>query len=251
MATIRNLQVDGDFHYYQDSYLYQENMVHLRGDTYYYSDYGQVKIEFLEDLFEIPEIVKKRKLIQFLREYHSYTDFSWTKFREDVVKEIFCNYSMKTMKDFVNDLECFGIEITPKFDRFVSRGYSQGDSVEVFIPYKLQELYGVDSEQFEKETLPDLYTYIDHICWDSEVSGTFNISFEYDIVREGFGDTLTLKFDEEFEYPEWANDCWKLDINVEAVINYINRKTYNNLDAESLALIEKDLKSFDYTDIKY
>ena len=136
------------------------------------------------------------------------------------------------------------------FYRHVSRGYCQGVSFEIFIPEKLKELWGCDDETFEKG-LPNLEKELDHYCWDSEVSGTFNISFEYEIVRKTMGDSLTLKFDEEFEYPEWSKDCWELDIDIERVISYINKKTYNNLTAESLEKIREQLGYFDYNDIKY
>ena len=66
---MKNLQITTDFSYSQDNYYCQENIKHLRGDTYIYVDWGNVAMpESLEDLFEIlPQNNKKRKLIQFLQ----------------------------------------------------------------------------------------------------------------------------------------------------------------------------------------
>ena len=51
---MKNLQINTDFGYSQDNYYCQENIKHLRGDTYIYVDWGNVAMpESLEDLFEI------------------------------------------------------------------------------------------------------------------------------------------------------------------------------------------------------
>ena len=119
---MKNLQIETNFGYSDDNYCFQENIKHLRKDTYIYVDWGNVAMpESLEDLFEIlPQNNKKRKLIQFLREYSncypSYEDF--TSF-ENVVCHIFNEYSLLDIKDFVRNLDNFGIEVTPKFDRYI------------------------------------------------------------------------------------------------------------------------------------
>ena len=102
---MKNLQINTDFGYSQDNYCCQENIKHLRGDTYIYIDWGNVAMpESLEDLFEIlPQNNKKRKLIQFLKDGYynpNYEDF--TSF-ENVVCHIFDEYSIKTMKYFVRN----------------------------------------------------------------------------------------------------------------------------------------------------
>ena len=88
---MKNLQITSNFEYSDDNYYCQENIKHLRGDTYIYVDWGNVTMpESLEDLFEIlPQNNKKRKLIQFLKDGYytpNYVDF--TSF-ESVVKSIF------------------------------------------------------------------------------------------------------------------------------------------------------------------
>ena len=246
---MQKLQVNGDFHYEVENYSFDECFTHLRGDTYIYTSWKNIKApDTLEELFEIPESVKKRKLIQFLREYHLYTEFSWTKYREDVVSEVFNNYSIKTIEDFVQDLESFGIELTPKFERYVSRGYCQGDCIEVFIPHTLATAYGCEvSELLNKGMMKD----IDNICWDSQISGTFNISFEYEIVRETFGDKVMMKYDVDFEYYEFSNDAYDFSLNIDSVIRSVNFFTHNSLSIEDLQEIRKSLEAFDYSDVKY
>ena len=181
---MENLNVETNLCYFNDSYMFDENFERLRGDTYVYIDFGNIKMpESLEDLYEISTTNKKRKLIQFIREYSNYTpDYYKYDCTENVIAEIFEMYSINSIKDFIYDLEKFGIEFERKFDRYVSKGYSQGDAYEIFIPYQLAEVWGCTMEEFEKQ-LPDLHKMIDHYCWDSEISGQINISFSYEVKR--------------------------------------------------------------------
>lgn len=249
---MKNLQINTNFGYSDDNYCYQENIKHLRKDTYIYVDWGNVAMpESLEDLFEIlPQNNKKRKLIQFLREYSnyypSYEDF--TSF-ENVVCHIFNEYSIETMKDFVNNLTDFGIEITPKFDRYISRGYSQGDACEIFVPHSLRKVWGLadDAEVLTK----DLQKQIDHYLWDAEIYGTLDVSFEYEVKRETFGDSVIMKFAEEFDYCEWSNDAFEFDLDVDNILKCINRITNNVLSGDEILEIRKSLESLDQSDVKY
>ena len=249
---MKKLQINTNFGYSDDNYCCQENIKHLRRDTYIYVDWGNVAMpESLEDLFEIlPQNNKKRKLIQFLREYSnyylSYEDF--TSF-ENVVGHIFNEYSLLDMKDFVNNLTDFGIEVTPKFDRYVSRGYSQGDAAEIFVPHSLREVRGL-AEVAEVLT-KDLQKEIDHYLWDSEIYGTLDISFEYEVKRETFGDSVIIKFAEEFEYGEWSNDAFEFDLDIDNILKCINRVTNNVLNEDEMLEIRKSLESLDQSDIKY
>ena len=248
---MKNLQITANFGYSPDNYCYQESIKHLRGDTYIYIDWGNVAMpESLEDLFEIlPQNNKKRKLIQFLKDGYytpSYEDF--TSF-ENVVESIFNEYSIETMKDFVRNLIEFGIEVTPKFDRYVSRGYSQGDAAEIFVPHSLREFWGLadNAEILTK----DLQKDIDHYLWDSEIYGTLDISFEYEVKRETFGDSIIIKFDEEFDYCEWSNDAFEFDLDVDSIINRIFIKTHFQLSETETQVLRKSLESLDQSDVKY
>ena len=248
---MKNLQINTDFSYSQDNYCCQENIEHLRKDTYIYLDWGNVAMpESLEDLFEIlPQNNKKRKLIQFLKDGYynpNYEDF--TSF-ENVVCHIFNEYSIETMKDFVDNLTDFGIEVTPKFDRYVSRGYSQGDACEIFVPHSLREFWGLadNAEILTK----DLQKDIDHYLWDSEIYGTLGISFEYEVRRETFGDSVVMDFDEEFGYGEWSNDAFEFDLDVDSIINRIFIKTHFQLSETETQVLRKSLESLDQSDVKY
>ena len=249
---MKNLQINTDFGYSQDNYCYQENIKHLRKDTYIYVDWGNVAMpESLEDLFEIlPQNNKKRKLIQFLREYFryypSYEDF--TSF-ENVVCHIFNEYSLSDMKDFVRNLADFGIEVTPKFDRYVSRGYCQGDACEIFVPHSLRKVWGLDDN--DEVLTKDLQKRINHYVWDSKIYGTFNISFEYEVKRETFRDSVIMNFEEEFEYEEWGNDAFDFDLDIEGIIKCINRLTNNALNENEILQIRENLESLDQSDVKY
>ena len=252
---MKNLQITTDFSYSYDNYNCEENIKHLRKDTYIYVDWGNVAMpESLEDLFEIlPQNNKKRKLIQFLKDSYdesyynpNYEDF--TSF-ENVVAYIFGDYSIETMKDFVNNLADFGIEVTPKFDRYISRGYSQGDAYEIFVPHSLREVWGLadDAEVLTK----DLQKQIDHYLWDSEIYGTLDISFEYEVKRETFGDSVIMKFEEEFDYSEWGSDAFEFDLDVDNILKCINRVTNNVLSGDEILEIRKSLESLDQSDVKY
>ena len=248
---MKNLQINTDFGYSQDNYCFQENIKHLRGDTYIYVDWGNVAMpESLEDLFEIlPQNNKKRKLIQFLKDGYynpNYEDF--TSF-ENVVCHIFNEYSLSDIKDFVNNLTDFGIEVTPKFDRYISRGYSQGDAAEIFVPHSLRKVWGLDDNA--EVLTKDLQKRINHYVWDSKIYGTFNISFEYEVKRETFRDSVIMNFEEEFEYEEWGNDAFDFDLDVGNILKYINRVTNNVLSEDEILEIRKSLESLDQSDVKY
>lgn len=246
---MKNLQINTDFNYSQDNYCCQENIKHLRGNTYSYVDWGNVAMpESLEDLFEIlPQNNKKRKLIQFLKDGYYYPNYEDFKTFEDVVGHIFNEYSIETMKDFVYNLLEFGIEVTPKFDHYISRGYN--DAAEILVPYSLRKVWGLDdnAEVLDK----DLQKQINHYLWDSEICGTFNISFEYEVRRETFGDSIIMKFDEEFEYGEWGNDTFEFDLDIEGIIKCINRLTNNALNENEILQIRENLESLDQSDVKY
>lgn len=249
---MKNLRVETNLFYYQDDYICKENIKHLRGDTYYYADWGNLAITDLSDLYEISTTNKKRKLIQFLKQVHYYDagEFGWAKHIEDVISEIMNTYSIETIKDFIYDLEKFGIEVTRKFERYVSRGHSQGDAYEIFIPHQLMGVWGCNEEGFEKQ-LPSLKQDIDNMCWNSEISGQITVQFKYEIKRETFGDTASLEFYDEFEYQEFANDTYKVKLDIERILNYINKQTHQSLSNDDLELIRKELKSIDYNDVKY
>ena len=247
---MKNLQINTNFGYSQDNYYCQENIKHLRKDTYIYVDWGNVAMpESLEDLFEIlPQNNKKRKLIQFLKDGYytpSYEDF--TSF-ENVACHIFNEYSIETMKDFVRNLTDFGIEVTPKFDHYISRGYSQGDACEIFVPHSLRKVWGLDDDA--EVLTKDLQKQIDHYLWDLEIYGTIDISFEYEVKRETFGDSVIMKFAEEFEYEEWGNDTFEFDLDIEGIIKCVNRLTNNALNENEILQIRKHLESFDQSDVK-
>lgn len=248
---MKNLQITSNFGYSQDNYCFHENIRHLRKDTYIYVDWGNVAMpESLEDLFEIlPQNNKKRKLIQFLKEYSNYLNYEdFTSF-EKVVTYIFNEYSIETMKDFVRNLADFGIEVTPKFDHYISRGYSQGDACEIFVPHSIRKVWGLadDAEVLTK----DLQKQIDHYLWDSEIYGTIDISFEYEVKRETFGDSIIMKFDEEFDYGEWSNDAFEFDLGIDNILKCINSVTYNVLNEDEILEIRKSLESLDQSDVEY
>ena len=248
---MKNLQITANFGYSDDNYCCQENIKHLRKDTYVYVDWGNIaEPESLEDLFEIlPQNNKKRKLIQFLKDGYYYPNYEDFKTFEDVVGYIFNEYSIETMKDFVNNLAEFGIEVTPKFDIYISRGYSQGDACEIFVPHSLRKVWGLDDNADVLDKA--LQKQINHYIWDSEIYGTFNISFEYEVRRETFGDSIIMKFDEEFEYGEWGNDTFEFDLDIEGVIKCINRLTNNALNENEILQIRENLESLDQSDVKY
>ena len=249
---MKNLQINTNFGYSQDNYYCQENIKHLRKDTYIYVDWGNVAMpESLEDLFEIlPQNNKKRKLIQSIKEYSHYNP-TYSNFDciENVIYDIFDMYNLDEIKDFVDNLTDFGIEVTPKFDRYISRGYSQGDACEIFVPHSLKEVWGLtdDAEVLTR----DLQKQINHYLWDSEIYGTIDISFEYEVKRETFGDSVIMNFDEEFDYSEWNNDTFEFDLDIDNILKCINRVTNNVLSEDEILEIRKSLESLDQSDVKY
>ena len=81
----------------------------------------------------------------------------------------------------------------------------------------------VESSMLATEVLTkDLQKQIDHYLWDSEIYGVLDISFEYEVKRETFGDSVIMKFAEEFEYGEWSNDAFEFDLDVDNILKCIN-----------------------------
>ncbi len=81
--------------------------------------------------------------------------------------------------------------------------------------------------------------------------GTFNISFEYEVKRETFGDSVTMEFGEEFEYNEWCTDTYDFGLDIECIIKCVYRIAYEALSQEDLQKIRERLEALDYTDVKY
>ncbi len=169
---MKHLQLDHDFIYYQDSWGFDESFTRLRGDTLIYTAFGSIEAPTtLEELYEIPTTNKKRKLIQFIREYSNYyPNYAEFDCIENVICEIFNMYDIKTIKDFVQDLASFGIDVERKFERYVTRGYSQGDSLEIFIPHTLAKEFGIEVSELLDE---GMMKQIDNLCWRSEIGGDF------------------------------------------------------------------------------
>ena len=140
------------------------------------------------------------------------------------------------------------IKGTPKFDRYVSRGYSQGDAAEILVSHSLREFWGLadNAEILTK----DLQKDIDHYLWDSEIYGTLDISFEYEVRRETFGDSVIMKFAEEFEYGGWGNDAFEFGLDVDSIINRIFIKTHFQLSETETQVLRKSLESLDQSDVK-
>ena len=87
--------------------------------------------------------------------------------------------------------------------------------------------------------------------WDAEIYGTIDISFEYEVKRETFGDSIIMQFAEEFEYAEWSNDTFEFDLDVDNILKCINSVTYNVLNEDEILEIRKSLESLDQSDVEY
>ena len=127
--------------------------------------------------------------------------------------------------------------------------YSQGDACEILVPHSLRKVWGLadDVEVLTK----DLQKEIDNYLWDAEIYGTLDISFEYEVRRETFGDSIIMKFAEEFEYGEWSNDAFEFDLDVDNILKCINRVTNNALNEDEILEIRKSLESLDQSDVEY
>lgn len=115
-------------------------------------------------MYEIAKTPRnKRGMMKYLIDCR-YPDFRGWDF-EDTLQSFLNEFRFpRDLKDFVETLEQYDIEHTLKFERYVSRGYSQGDAIEVFIN-KINIYDGMKKD-------------IDHMLWDAPIVASAVINGE-------------------------------------------------------------------------
>jgi len=158
---------------------FNDSMEHLRGDSYQYIDYGNVKgFEDFDDMFEISTENPIRKFTTALVREGMQEDFTGCKSWDDFYNDFMMEFSFpEDLPEFVEILEVYDIDHKCKFDRKVVSGYSQGDVAEVFIPVdQMRTELGIADDIADEDIVDD--EHIKNLCFDAPLSFRVEVNGE-------------------------------------------------------------------------
>jgi len=116
------------------------------------------------------------------------------------------------------------------YEKFITKGYSQGDYGEVYVDRaKYEEVFGteLDEEAFQEE--------IDHLFWDMPITGGATLSFKY------YQNCVTYTVEVEFEHiDEILKSQYDTDLNIDAIVQVVKAQ-YPNLPERELVLLKDRL----------
>ncbi len=153
---------------------FEENIARIDGAKYFYTDWGNIGATQMSEMYVITDATRGG-VIDAIIEHMDEIENSVTrdelkkmtnKELRDNFEQIFDNYD-------TDDENLFEID-SENFEKHESKGYSQGDCVEVFIAKKkLVELWGVE---LDEESIKSVKDDIGHYFWDSPFS--FNLTVD-------------------------------------------------------------------------
>jgi len=174
--------------------------------------------EHNRELFEIPKVISKTTLVNYLQ--YDHTDCrDWTK--EQLRDEILSEFSFA---DLINDNE---LNLIRNFKYYTTKGYSQGDMAYVIV---------LKDDDFE-----GMQIYIDNIFWDSPV--WYNIE-----IMPEFGSCITIENGEIDNIPQYLNYPQDIDFINKEIMKYCKDK-FKYIPAKENIL--KAIKEALPTEIKY
>lgn len=179
---------------------------------YVYNDF-ESKINSIGDFCTIKNHATKKELIELaeeLNEWHSYEDYSMSDLREEILE---ANPAM-ILNAYWHESDV--IKIKPEFDLYCTKGYCQGDAE--YVLYK------------GNRTDASIQNSIDHLFWDSPISGVVTINGnEYPYCES------------DLDYYDWDRDSF-----IEWIMNHDCTKEIGR-DSEIKSTLEELLPD-DYVD---
>ena len=150
----------------------------------------------------------------------------WDNFFDDIQSD--------STQDIIGFFETNSITYDYHFEKFVTRGYSQGDYAEVYVDTKrYKEVYGtdLDDEAFQEE--------INHLFWDAPIRGEIAISFEY------YQNCVTYKVEVATEHiTEFLEDEYSTKLDVDNVIARVSAE-YPNIPQRELDELRAKLEDIE------
>ena len=246
---MRNLEIDTSLSYnYGDSFQFEENFKILEYSGYrktsmsLYIDYGNLSSEYdIEQDCMIEDNRENRVKIQRWLTQQGYKVFSEVYGTVEEIIETLYDIDYNNIQEVYDVLSSIGVFYTTNYLRTSTSGYSQGDYANILI--NIVEFEKVMGAKFE---LDGMKKWFDHYFWDSEVSGTINVSFDYT------QNAVNFTFDEEFDFREWCGDEYEADsVESEMIALYIQKQVKVPLPTDDIKMIAEKLDNIDYNDVSY
>lgn len=179
-----------------------DNFVKLRGDTWQYVDYGNIEKLDNDDLITISK-EEPKKLFKYYKDKYGYTPYQNYNYScmDDALSDIISDILNEDLKEVIYTLDQYNIPYIENYEHGILRGYSQGDAIEVIIPHKLMDIWGLSKEDFLKQ-LPELKEELHKYVYDAPIYGSLTIN------------------DREFYIHDYIDsyDVYDRDIIIEAVL---------------------------------
>ena len=225
----------------QSQWNFNRNFTNIVGDTWWYNTWDGIPAPTcFDDLFTLGEIPTET-IFGILHEQHSYNSTGLEEYFEtndEAMDELIGNYSFPDdLSEFTAMLDNYNIPHTKLFERTTSRGYSQGDYVEVFLPISIRESYGLADDV---ELVEHCQTDIDHLLWDSPMSVRITINDE-----EYISETFDGQY-ENYHYPaNERNDSnhlvWNEQTFIAEVLSNFHELNQTILRAELEGIVPSEL----------
>ena len=189
----------------QSLWNFNDNFKNIKDDVYWYSTWDGIPVpDCFNDLYDITEPDRETSYEILIDELHYDSDsISDCEFNKSTAwDEVFNDYSFPLdLDDFNNMLESYGVTYDKLYETVYSRGYSQGDYVEVLVPTQIRKNYGLkDDVDLAEHVQED----VDHFLWDSPLFCRITINDE-EYYSETF-DGMYTEFDKNIFIDEILED---------------------------------------------
>lgn len=220
-----------------------------KSDLFQYVYYGNIGLLKARELFTIKKSNKKDALVKAYEEYSgSWVYPEWTK--GDLIDRLYDNVPVESFitNSWSSSNGIFDvIDITKKYELVTVKGYSQGDVIDIVVPYSLKELWGCTRRSFVSQVRGSVAEDLQHYCYDRRIDGDMELSFNF--YKNCVEHTVSLEFE---VISEVLDDPYELDINAGDIIAMANnemRKFDAKLTKKEEEEIETALAEYDYSDV--
>jgi len=260
-TQLKDFEIDFEASYDLDNnHDFCDNFSRIEDSLYLYINFGNIEDDInTEDLCRIKSSNKKSELTEACDYFEIYYEDHYTK--DELVSVIYSDLEIsealgrswgrdKTLDDI--------IDCTLKFEIITSRGYSQGDIVDVIVLHSLAKVWSMPKKQLYLECEGDLKVEIGHYMWDSLITGSLSVEFKYPVFTANVFDInqeatmmphkVRINYAEIFEI---LFDSYEMKINSDIVIRHLENQMKVPLENSSKKEICSVLEEFDYKDVDY
>ncbi len=246
---LRELEIDADLRYYPDSFGFDENFKILRHSGYRESsislwiDYGNLSDEYeVEQDCVMKDTRENRVKIKRHLTQDGYVRVSEVEGSLDELIDDIGGVNYENIEELEEVLDELGIDYTSNYLRMSTRGYSQGDYAEILV--NLVEFKKMAGVKFKEDTYKK---WFDHYFWDSPISGTIGVSFNF----TGKGG-VPITFEEEYDFNEYTDDEYDVDgLDIGVLLTAILYASPHQLNDEDIVQLRTALEKINYQDVSY